>query len=199
MERHELVELHFITHIENVPSILQRGILCNKKGKRFVKRDISMEEVQDIRKGKKVPGGRPLHEYANLYFQARNPMMYKRCCEGLREELAVLRIRPEIIDQPKVVITDGNAAVFITAFRAAPDGLEIVDRALTFATYWTHADEFEKRRRKAASCAEVLVPEVVPPDYITGAYVATRDAGVRLCRLCATLPIRIKPHLFFSG
>jgi len=40
-----------------------------------------MEDVQEKREQKHVPGGLKLHQYANLYFHARNPMLYKRKTE----------------------------------------------------------------------------------------------------------------------
>ncbi len=75
MRRSDLAELHFITHIANVASILEHGILCHKKAKRLDPASVAMPEIQDIRAKKAVPAGKPLHEYANLYIHARNPML----------------------------------------------------------------------------------------------------------------------------
>jgi O-acetyl-ADP-ribose deacetylase (regulator of RNase III)/uncharacterized protein YwgA len=77
MNRSDFSELHFITMIANVPSIMQNGILCNRRAKQLQHVSIAMLEIQDLRANKIVPGGRALHDYANLYFSARNPMLYK--------------------------------------------------------------------------------------------------------------------------
>ncbi len=36
MKRSDLNELHFITHIENVTSIMQHGILCHRRVKQLL-------------------------------------------------------------------------------------------------------------------------------------------------------------------
>ncbi len=71
MERHELQDLHYITPIGNVPSILQQGILSHAGASRLQHQSVAMQEMQDRRARVRVPGGRPLHEYANLYICAR--------------------------------------------------------------------------------------------------------------------------------
>jgi ssDNA thymidine ADP-ribosyltransferase, DarT len=196
MERHELEELHYIAAIENVASILQHGILCHNLAERVHHRDVSMAEVQDIRRGKRLPNGRLLHEYANVYFQARNPMLYKLL--DLRHELAVLRVHASALDIPGAVVADGNAAVSFTAFQPAPEGLAIVDRATTFAERWTDPDPWEYRRRKAASCAELLVPDLIPPNYVVGAWVASIH-GLRAFRaLDVPLEALRTKRLFFQ-
>jgi hypothetical protein len=67
--------LHYITPIANVPSILQRGILCHNQVKSLAHQSVAMPQIQQRRTKKSVPGGRHLHDYANLYFDARNPML----------------------------------------------------------------------------------------------------------------------------
>jgi len=47
-----------------------------------------------------------------------------------------------------------------------------VESELAFAEWWTHPDYFEICRRRVARCAEVLIPDQVPPDFILGAYVS---------------------------
>ncbi len=53
-----------------------------------------MEEIQERRDLKRVPGGLKLHQYANLYFHARNPMLFKR--KDKAGSLCVLRISIEV-------------------------------------------------------------------------------------------------------
>ena len=77
MNREDITELHYITPIENVPSILEYGILSNRKAARLPHTSVAMEEVQDRRRNKQIPGARSLHNYVNLYFDAHNPMLNK--------------------------------------------------------------------------------------------------------------------------
>jgi hypothetical protein len=195
MKRDDLEELHYITPISNVPSIISRGILSHNRARRLGPRSVAMPEIQAMRANKNVPRGRPLHDYANLYICARNPMLYKRCNNHLN--LCVLRISPDVLDISETVITDGNAAGDYTVFRASPRGLVIVDKELTFAINWTHPDPIEYFRRKSAKCAEVLVPDRIPPEYIMGAYVSCEEAKAALEATGADIPVTINAHLFF--
>ena len=77
MTRDELPELHVITVANNVPSILRHGILSHNRVSRLAHESIAMPEIQDRRRNKRIPGGRALHEYANLYINGRNKMMSK--------------------------------------------------------------------------------------------------------------------------
>jgi hypothetical protein len=85
----ELQELHYITPIANMKSIVTKGILSHYKAEKIPHKSVAMDEIQERRKKVVVPGGRPLHHYVNLYFHARNPMMFKR--KNSHEELCVIR------------------------------------------------------------------------------------------------------------
>jgi hypothetical protein len=178
VQRDELRELHFITLVRNVPSILKVGILSHNAVTKIDHESIAMSEIQDRRAKVKVPGGRALHDYANLYFHARNPMMYKR--RGRHKEIAVLRVRTAVLDLPGVVITDGNASSDYIRFAAAPGGLAIVDRDRTFALNWRSNNQIEYFRNACAKCAEVLVPQRVEPSLVTGAYVSSDETQLSL-------------------
>lgn len=195
MERAELDELHYISPIANVPSILDRGILSKRRSRPLKPESVAMEEVQAIRANKAVPGGRSIHDYANLYICARNPMLYKR--RDRHREICVLRITPEVLHLAGVVVADGNAASEYTAFWPAPAGLRKIDKGGVFAEYWTDADQIEAWRKARVKCAEVLVPDRVSPELITGAYVSCADSEERLRRVTPELPITVDPHLFF--
>jgi hypothetical protein len=195
MEHHELTELHYIIPIANVPSILRLGILSHNRAKRVRHESVAMNQIQDRRANVTVPGGRKLHEYVNLYICARNPMMYKR--QAQHKEICVLTVSPNILDLQGVVILDRNASSDYAIFKAAPGGLSIVNQEWTFAEYWTDADQITEWRKKAAKCAEVLVPDKVKPDYIIGAYVSCQDAMASFQALSTGLSVEINSHLFF--
>src|SRR5262245_61322564 len=108
MHRGDLAEVHYIAPITNLASIRARGILSHRRVAAIKHDSIAMPQVQDIRAKVIVPGGRPLHEYVNLYINARNPMLYKRIPE--HPNIVVLRISPSVIDLPGVVVSDQNAA-----------------------------------------------------------------------------------------
>lgn len=118
MRRDELDELHYITPIENLPSIMTHGVLSHRKAAAVTHRSVAMTHIQQRRAAVVVPGGRRLHEYVNLYICARNPMMFVR--KRQHRILCVLRIESAVLDLPGVVVTDGNASSVHVLFRAAP-------------------------------------------------------------------------------
>lgn len=202
MERHELHELHYLTPIVNVPSILRRGILSYRRAARFNPPSIAAPDIQARRANKRVPvpgkvRGRLLHDYVNLYICGRNPMMYKR--RGAHADLCVLQIDPSVLDLDGVIITDQNAASEHVRFHAAPDGLQYVDRERTFADDWRHpGDARDYYRHRSQKCAEVLVPDQVATTFILGAHVSCDSARVTLRDHCPELTSTISPDLFFQ-
>ena len=196
MNREDVKELHYIAPIANVASILQHGILSYNQAKKVVHQSVAMPEIQQRRSKKAVPGGRPLHDYVNLYFHARNPMLYKLRAE--HERLCVLRICPDMLDLPGAIICDGNAASDYTRFWPAQGGLHLLSRDEVFAEWWTDDDIFEKWRKTRAKCAEVLVPDRIEICYIIGAYVSCQPAQVALAATGFCFPITVDAHLFFQ-
>lgn len=193
LQRSDVSELHCIVPMTNVLSIIERGILSHQRASEVPHASVAMESVQQIRSSKHVPIGRPLHQYANLYIDARNVMMYVRK-EG-HLDLCVLRVGSDVLDIPGVVIADGNAAHGMTRFGPSPQGLGMIDREKVFADWWSGSSE-EKRIR----CAEVLVPDSVPPEYLEGAYVSCEEARQQFEGLHWTerrLDATINEYLFY--
>lgn len=200
MNRTDVKELHYITHIDNLKSILQNGILCYNKAKKIQCKSIADPEIQK-RRNKVIPGAnRKLHDYVNLYFNARNPMMFKR--KDIHKELAVLWVDSTILDETGVVISDRNASSDYARFYPSPGGLESLDGTLVYADDWRHEDTFQYWKRKSAVCAEVLVPNFVPPKFITGIYVSCAESNQKVVSLLAGTQISnkvgVKSNLFFQ-
>lgn len=87
---HRVTELHCIMPIANAHSVMTNGILSHEQAAKLAHRSVAMAEIQDRRDKVHVPGGLRLHQYANLYFHARNPMMFKR--KDQAGSLCVLRV-----------------------------------------------------------------------------------------------------------
>lgn len=196
MKREELRELHYITPICNVRSIMTLGILSHRRAKAVQHRSIAMEEIQTRRARKTVPGGLALHKYVNLYINARNKMLFK--IKDKHADLCVLRIDPGLLDLPGVVVTDQNASSGYVRFEPAPNGLQYVDRSLVYAHYWTHPENpIEEFRHGSIMCAEVLVPHRVEPCYIMGAYVSCSEARSAIEKTGIDVAVEINSRLFF--
>jgi hypothetical protein len=197
MEREQLKELHYITHVDNVPSICATGVLSHRRAARVGHKSIADEEVQNRRRGRRVPGGLLLHDYANLYVTARNAMLFRRIEDGWIDDLCVLRISTDVLDLEGVVVTDRNAAKFGCSFKSPSEGIEGVDLDLLNRQYWNDGDALESERCQNTKFTEVLIPHRVPPEHLQGMHVGTDPA---LAKLPSGLPISAtkNTYLFFD-
>lgn len=192
---HHVTELHCIMPIANVPSVMVHGILSNERAAQLEHRSVAMAEIQNRRDHVHVPGGLRLHQYANLYFNARNPMLFKRLDQV--GSLCVLRVSREVLNLDGVVLTDQNASSDYVRF-LGPGQLRLVPFHLVFADDWRHpGDQIAYFRHKAAMCAEVLVPGAVPPELISGAYVVDEVVAKTLAASGFNRAVSINAHLFF--
>ena len=201
MKRTKLTELHYICHVDNLPSILASGILSHRRAQRHRPTSIADEEVQARRSEKTVPRGQPLHTYVNLYLNARNPMLY-RITNGARDvsDVCVLSVSTSVLDLDDVILADGNAASGATAFRPALQGLAAIKRKRVFAQYWTHSgDPVAEAEHKRVMCAEILVPSSVEAAMIMGAYVASDEIAAAISSNVANVRAITREYLFFRG
>lgn len=199
VERSEVVELHYICPTANVGSILLNGIVSHTKSADLEHESVADELIQDRRQPVVVPGGLKLHDYVNLYFNGRNPMMYTVAKNRGVEGLCLLRVSPEVLDLDGVVVADCNASSDYVRFADPINGLKRIDRERIFARSWNHTDHYEKVLHKSQMCAEVLVPEFVSPIFVLGAYIASEAAGTTLSSEAPSLAIKTDRYKFFEG
>lgn len=188
-----VTELHCIMPIANVASVLQHGILSHERAARLQHQSVAMQAMQDRRDVKTVPGGNRLHQYANLYFHARNPMLSAR--RG--EDVCVLRVSAAVLHTNGAVITDQNAASKYVRFYA-PNQWQLLDFDDIYARDWTHpGEQIREWQHKSSKCAEALVPGQVPSNMIVGAYVPDEAAAERLRRTGFDRLIVVNADFFF--
>ena len=188
-------ELHCIMPISNIKSVMERGILSHERAAKLEHRSVALQPVQERRDRMRVPGGLSLHRYANLYFHARNPMLFMRKEEA--SDLCVLRVSTQVFHLDGTVISDRNAASTFVRFLHPNQWRELNFDAI-YAIDWRHPDdEIAYRRRKAQKCAEVLVPHRVEPRFLTGAYVIDDTAALQIANRGFRLPVTSNPELFF--
>ncbi len=190
-----LAEFQNITPIANIASILKHGILSHVQASKLPHSSVALQDVQDKRDVKRIPGGLALHEYANVYFHARNPMMSRRRTEA--NQLCVLRVSTEILKIPGAVITDQNAVSQYVRF-SAPDRLHFMNLDYVFARNWKYPDDqIQEWRHSSAKCAEALIPRAIPPQYLLGAYVLNASSQSQVHAHGFQLPINLDPDIFF--
>ncbi len=187
--------LYNIQAIDNVPSIMQRGLLSNERASKINHTSIAMEVVQHRREAVHVPNGLGLHQYANVYFDPRNPMLSARRSEN--ENICILKFDYTILDFDGVVVSDCNASSSYASFYPPEIGLERIDFKLVYASYWTDEDYYEYLKKKSIKCAEVLVPYQIPYDYVTCAAVVNEAAKHKLEEVGFDRDIVIEHRMFF--
>jgi hypothetical protein len=190
-----VIELHCIMPLDNIPSVLEHGILSYERATKLSHHSVAMQPVQDKRDQKQVPGGLKLHQYANLYFHARNPMLFKRKNDAAN--LCILKVSTKVLELPGTVISDQNAASDYARF-LHPSQWELLALDDIYALDWRHPDnQIAYWRHKARKCAEVLVEQRIPPQFLIGAYVLSEIASARLRLLGFTLAVQVNPEFFF--
>jgi ssDNA thymidine ADP-ribosyltransferase, DarT len=190
-----VTELHCIMPMTNIPSVMDRGILSYERVAKIQHHSVALQPVQDKRDQKQVPGGLKLHQYANLYFHARNPMLFKRQAEA--PNLCVLRVSTRVLELEGTVISDQNAASDYVRF-LHPRQWKLLDFDAIYAMDWRHpGNPAAYYRHSSQKCAEVLVPHRVETQFVTGAYVVDDAARSRLEALGLALPITANRVLFF--
>lgn len=190
-------ELFYITHLDNIPSIMRNGILSHNEAKRINHYSVALQDVQDKRAVKKIPKGRALHDYVNLYFNPRNPMMY--LIRSKVDSLCVLSVNSSVLQEQGAVISDQNAARTLAAFYDPKFDLYKLDFDKIYLRNWNVPDEHEKYSLKGILCAEALIPDKVSLDYINSAYVVDDCVSCKLNNMGFNRPITIKPDMFFRG
>ncbi|MCW7076179.1 MAG: DUF4433 domain-containing protein [Candidatus Syntrophoarchaeum sp.] len=196
-ERYELLELYHMTHINNVASIIEKGILCrneiNKKALQY--EDISNMEVQERREDK-IIDNIDLHSYVPLFFAKRTPMQYALKLGGVdwQAPICFLCINVEVLLIDGTYFTDGNAASNRTKFYDDLSELDKLPWDILRADYWI---KYEDGKRKRS--AEVLVPHKIPFSMVHRVVVYNRKA---LINIIGTVPrdveIAIDRRFYFS-
>jgi len=199
----EIKQLYYITHIDNIASILENGILSHYEIQR---RNIKYTPIYDEgiitnRKYRTTPEKKSLWEYANLYFQPRNPMLYRVLCEISSKDIAVLGISLELLKLPGVFITNGNAASPASEIIPSNNWEEAIKPMIKVfnSEYWK--DEDGSKRKIMAEC---LVPEKIIPKYIKEIYIESNEVAERIKEripkdIAKKVLIIPEPKMFFKN
>ena len=194
----DIKSLYYLTHVENLPSILTHGILSHKL---VEGRAVSYTPIYDVsivgnRQTKSAPDGHSLWDFANLYFQPRNPMLYRVVHEKSEKEIAVVAVHPHVMETPGVFLTDGNAASATTDFFPYNEGLRAISTICdTITSEWWNSVDGSKRK----IMAECLVPELIPPDMVHTVYVATHSIAQKVRGIICPRELLVvpEPTMFF--
>lgn len=184
--------LYNIVSIDNLESILNYGILSkNKVKEHIVYTDISNTSVQSIRDNVNVKKDKMLHDFANLYFNPRNAMLYSRLSEI--NNLCILKVDKSVLNLQDTVVSDRNAAVGGAKFMSPLQASKTLNFDIIYSKSWDLDNPQDKLRYKAFMMAEVLVYKSIPPQLIKEIWVANEIAYKKVRQINPLIPATIKP------
>ena len=198
MTKAAIKSLYYITHVDNIPSIIEKGILSHgeMETQKIPYTPIYDEQIVGNRQKKATPAGDTLWNYANLFFQPRNPMMYRIMREKKNSDIGVIGIDPAVMNQSgNVYITDGNAASGATEFYSVMEGRKVLDQQWKCITaeYWRESDGSKRK-----IMAECLVPEKIPPELIHSVFLCDMQVRNTLHAKCPKrISVVYEPGIFF--
>ncbi len=199
MKRRSVQWLYYITHVDNITSMLTRGIYSHERieAEKIPFTRIYDEGIVSNRHSITVPDGRNLWHFANVYFQARNPMLYRVIHERKEDDIAVVALRPELLERPDVYITTGNAAHSSSDILYPDEAKKHLSQIVkdSVELEWWNAEDGSKRK----IMAECLVPDVIPPAMIQTIYVAKSKTRQKVNEMAGRtgIPVILEPAMFF--
>ena len=204
----KVLQLYYITHIDNIASMLKHGVLSHQE---VLTRDLTYvpiynKSIVNSRRAKKTPDGKSLWEYANVYFKPRNAMLYQVVAAKQKpiEEIAIIVVDYHwIVSQPGVFISTGNAANNDSEFVPTIPRKRIGEAFAKFGGALALDYGREDNGTKRMMMAECLVPEKIPPDRITAIYTPGRPTADRIMDILRHvgrlgLPVIPQPDMFFQ-
>jgi hypothetical protein len=198
MPKPDIKGLFYITHVNNIKSILRHGILSHAlvEERKVPFTPIYDAQIVSNRRQRKTPNGKSLWDYANLYFQPRNPMLYRVINEKDKKDIAIVGVLPDILKQPNAFVSTGNAASLPSDILPVKEGLKAIHqmRKVIDSEWWNDTDGSKRK-----IMAECLVPELIPSNLIQAIYVANHSIADKLRNdLQSSIPVIPEPHMFFQ-
>lgn len=195
-EPYQIDYLYHLTSPDNLPSILQNGLLSRNRAYQggYVMQDIAHPDVNHLRSGKEVYG-RPLHDYVSLYFTAKGPMLHRRQGEY---RIAILYMSRRVLAWSGAIFSDGNAASWNTSFFDNLRDIDKVDWERVRAERW-EVDPKGPAEGRRKRCAEVLVPDAVPARFIRQIAVRTEEIRAAVAgSIGPEISVVVRPELYFG-
>jgi hypothetical protein len=200
-ETYRIESLYHITKIENLPGILNRGLICHNNIHHYA--DISNPEIQNRRHAKRIPQDPSLtiHDCVPLFFAPLSPMLSAR-----REQepiIIYLHIDPAALFLPGTIFTDGNASSNSTVFYQRLDFLSNLDWNILRANFWGDPNPEVHQENKRKRSAEVLVPGRIPVSFIRTITTYNREMRQRVIGILESsglnIVVRENPDFYFTG
>ncbi len=165
--------LYYITHINNLASILKYGILSHAaiQARKIPYTPIYDEQIVQHRQGRITLENKNLWQYANFFFQPRNAMLYRVVREKSVNDIIIVKLKMSLLNEKYgVLLSDGNAAHSLSQItRYDKKTVKEISKSLHHE-YWSDVDGTKRKMM-----AECLVPDSVAPEWIECIYVGKHN------------------------
>lgn len=197
-----------MTHIENIPHILQNGITHkNSLNRNDNYISIGDNTLISSRGNYILPNGKKLGDYIPFYFGMRTPMLYviQNGFNGVNPIPArdivycVSSVQKVIESKSNFVYSDGHATDRFTEFFDLSEVEEIesqVDFRATKARFWKDDNDLDLKRRKEA---EFLILDDLPANKILGFVVYNETSKNKLQEMGVDAQlVHVNSNYYFS-
>jgi hypothetical protein len=202
------IYLYRITHLQNIPHILQRGIThINSPNRNQEYVPIGDSSLINSRTAFPIPNGRRLGDYIPFYFGTRMPMLYviQNGFNGVQviapKDIVYCVTTVHHVQQTglQYVFTDGHAVDGLSSFYF-PDDIQnienIIDKKAISSKYWKDEKDLDLKRRKEA---EFLILGDLPANAIEGfaVYTAATAAIIEQMPGFKNKKLSVRPQFYF--
>ena len=165
--------LYHFTHIENLPGILEYGILSTneRRHRGIAHKNVAYDNIQDRRSVMEVlcGCGGVVHDYVPLYFCKRSPMLYAILQSGIidQKQIIYLEFPIQILEQYQSVFTDASANTLPPPrFYDDASKLTVIDWEAIDTWKWGQQHDTGEIPVTQKKQAEVLIHKVLPIDSL---------------------------------
>lgn len=195
-----------ITHIDNMPHIIQYGLVKKDspyRNEHFV--NIGDQQIIQLRGDINIKGYR-ISDYIPFYLGPRSPMLYviQHGYNGVQQiepeniVYCVIKLDELINNDIDCIFTDGHALSVLTSFYEKENLKRInniVNYEDVYSTNWSSEVDIDLKRRKEA---ELLVKNDLPVSFICGYVVYNKKAKETLLKLGINEnKIAVSPSYYF--
>lgn len=195
-----------MTHIENIPHILQYGITRRTSPNANPNYEpIGDANIISTRNRYEILENKTLGDYIPFYFWYRMPMLYViqkgynsvKTTHASEIVYCISKIQNLIANKVDFIFTNGQANAFISEVYTINDVeniLNILDFKAIKTEYWIDPSDKDLKRRMEAEC---LVSQDIPFSAIEGFVVFNQEAKDKLLSFGVNLRIEICPQFYF--
>ncbi len=168
-----IASLWNVSHLDNLPSLLERGLLCWNDANQLASRvDIADRHVQNRRRPRFDARLNKIfepHAHVPLFFADNTPMLFVTASADRR--VILLEIHSEAADAPNVCFSDGNVAAADHCLYSDPADLAHLDWQIINSRRPAWGTDHDGIDWKCKRSAEVLIPGCCPATFIRTVHV----------------------------